>query len=91
MSYPGPASIESAARMRPSTVMPTPKPSSERVRCGCCNAMREQRGTHPILGPLCVYCARAFDYRLDWLGLTIRETDTCPACADGECAVHEKE
>jgi hypothetical protein len=86
------ASIESAARMNPSTVY-APLPSGRKVECGCCHTVREQDGEHPILGPLCVWCARAFDYQLHAYdgGSKVRGWETCPFCLEtgDPCELHE--
>lgn len=85
-------SIESAARMNPSTVL-SHLPDRPRVECGCCHAIRDQVGKHAILGPLCVWCTRAFDYNMHGTdGIRVRGWETCPFCLEvgTPCELHDQ-
>lgn len=67
-----------------------PVPRLGRVACGCCHSVHEKSNSvHETLGPLCVWCARAFDLTTNELGLPVRDRDICPFCEEGGCALHD--
>lgn len=90
MMHSFPISIESAARMTPSTVLRT-FPRKRKIDCRCCNQRRQWPGTivHPRLGPLCWLCSFAFDRDHDAYGLGAKPP-VCPLCFEGDCPLHDQ-
>lgn len=68
-----------------------PQPRGERAECGLCHSVREMSGSvHVIVGPLCVWCERAFDFTCHQTGEKIPDRDLCPFCLEdgAPCAGH---
>jgi hypothetical protein len=81
--------MSSVECLQPSYQHATP-PRPARGECGCCHAVRDIEGEHPLLGQLCVWCSRAFDYSVGEHGERPTVASSCPRCHEAvACPDHE--